>query len=134
MNLKSFISIVIFFITGITFSQQLVYKPVNPAFGGDTFNHQWLLAAANAQNSFKDPEADDKQKSEIESFAESLNRQLLSQISRSLLTSQLGEGLQEGTFNFGTLAIEIYETGEGMVINILDTTTGEETQIIVPNP
>ncbi len=33
-------------------SQQLVYKPVNPAFGGDTFNYQWLLSSANAQNQF----------------------------------------------------------------------------------
>lgn len=134
MHIKTFISVLVFFIAGSTFGQQLVYKPVNPAFGGDTFNHQWLLAAANAQNSFEDPDADDDEKSEIESFAESLNRQLLSQISRSLLTSQLGEGLTEGTFNFGTLAIEVFETGEGLVINILDTTTGEETQIIVPNP
>lgn len=132
--LKSFIAIVAFLFTGLLYSQQLVYKPINPAFGGDTFNHQWLLAAANAQNSFKDPEAEDRDRSGLDSFSESLNRQLLSQISRSLLSSQLGEGLQEGTFNFGSLAIEIYETGEGMVINILDTTTGEETQIIVPNP
>lgn len=125
--------ITIFFISLSGFSQQLVYKPVNPAFGGDTFNHQWLLAAANAQNSFKDPDADDRKRSQIDQFAESLNRQILSQISRSLLMSQLGDGLQPGTFNFGTLSLEIYESGEGLVINILDTSTGEETQIIVPN-
>jgi curli production assembly/transport component CsgF len=126
--------IIVFFISFVGFSQQMVYKPVNPAFGGETFNHQWLLAAANAQNSFKDPAADDRNNSTIDQFAESLNRQLLSQISRSLLTTQLGEGLEPGTFNFGTLSLEVYETGEGLVINILDTSTGEETQIIVPNP
>ncbi|MCT8338517.1 curli assembly protein CsgF [Flavobacteriaceae bacterium TK19130] len=121
-----------FCITGM--AQQLVYEPKNPNFGGDTFNYQWLLSSANAQNSFTDPNAQDNEQSEIDQFAESLNRQLLSQISRSLLTSQLGEeGLQEGTFNFGTLSLEVFESDEGLVINILDTTTGEQTQIIVPN-
>jgi curli production assembly/transport component CsgF len=66
-------------------------------------------------------------------FAENLNRQLLNQLSRSIFTSQLGNGLQEGTFNFGSLAIEIFDSPEGLVINILDTNTGEQTQIIVPN-
>lgn len=125
---------IIFFISSIGYGQQLVYKPVNPAFGGDTFNHQWLLAAANAQNSFKDPEADDRLKrSQMDQFAENLNRQILNQISRSLFDSQLGDGLEAGIYNFGTMTVEIYETGDGMIINILDTSTGEETQIIIPH-
>ncbi len=133
--MKVGVSILIFFIGLLGYGQQLVYKPINPAFGGDTFNHQWLLNAANAQNSFKDPAANKNDQSSLSQFAESLNRQLLSQISRSLLSSQIGDnGLQPGTFNFGSLSLEIFETGEGLVINILDTTTGEETQIIVPNP
>lgn len=125
---------ILLFFPVLTFAQQLVYKPINPAFGGETFNHQWLLNAANAQNSFKDPDFEDRfKRSQMEEFAEGLNRQILSQISRSLFNSQLGDGLEPGIFNFGTMTIEIYETGDGMVINILDTTTGEETQIIVPN-
>ena len=123
-----------FFIMGYSgFAQQLVYEPINPAFGGETFNYQWLLSSADAQNSFTDPNAEDKNQSEIDQFAENLNRQLLGQLSRSLFDAQLGEGLQPGTFVFGSLAIEIFETGEGLVINILDTNTGEQTQIIVPN-
>ena len=74
-----------------------------------------------------------KDQSELESFASNLNRQLLSQISRGLFTAQLGEGLEAGTYNFGSLALEIYDSNEGLVINILDTNTGEQTQIIVPN-
>ena len=48
--------IILTFIAGIFYgkSQQLVYKPVNPAFGGDTFNYQWLLSSAEAQNKQKD--------------------------------------------------------------------------------
>lgn len=116
--------------------QQLTYQPINPAFGGDTFNYQWLLSSANSQNSFEDPYAknDNAQGSELDQFAESLNRQVLSSLSRTLFSSQLGEGLEEGTFTFGNLTLEIYDSAEGLVVNILDVTTGDETQIIVPNP
>ena len=37
----------------VSVGQQLTYEPINPAFGGDTFNYQWLLSSANAQNSFE---------------------------------------------------------------------------------
>ena len=113
------------------FSQQLVYRPVNPMFGGDTFNYQQLLNSANAQNSFTDP-TQDEQLSELEEFGANLNRQILGQLGRSLFGDQLGDGLQPGTFNFGSLALEIFESAEGLVINILDVTTGEQTQIIIP--
>ena len=113
------------------FSQQLVYRPVNPMFGGDTFNYQQLLSSANAQNSFTDP-TQDEQLSELEEFGANLNRQILGQLGRSLFGDQLGDGLQPGTFNFGSLALEIFESAEGLVINILDVTTGEQTQIIIP--
>ncbi|MFD2565166.1 curli production assembly/transport component CsgF [Aquimarina rubra] len=117
------------------FGQDLVYRPKNPAFGGDTFNYQWLLSSAESQNTFtddNDPNADDR--SELERFTESLNNQLLSQISRTLFNEQFGqEGLTEGTFSFGTLFIEIFPSGEGLVINILDTSTGDQSQVIIPN-
>ena len=115
------------------FGQQMVYKPINPAFGGDTFNYQWLMSSAEAQNGFTDPNLSDDSQTELEQFQENLNRQLLSSLSRSVFDSQLGDELQEGTFTVGDLALEIFETGEGLVINILDTVTGEQTQIVVPN-
>jgi len=120
--------------TGFSYSQQLVYTPKNPNFGGNTFNYQWLLSSANAQNSFSDnrPGFGDE-RSELAEFQESLNRQLLGQLTRSVFNSELGDGLQPGTFNVGNLLLEVFESGEGLVINILDTTTGEQTQIIVPN-
>ncbi|HIC32997.1 MAG TPA: curli assembly protein CsgF [Flavobacteriaceae bacterium] len=128
--------IAVFMLAGYaSMGQQLTYEPINPAFGGDTFNYQWLLSSANAQNSFEDPDANDgnNQGSELDQFAESLNRQVLSSLSRTLFTTQLGDGLEEGTFTFGNLTLEIYDSAEGLVVNILDVTTGDETQIIVPN-
>ncbi len=131
--MKKTILILVFLSSAFCSAQQLVYTPINPAFGGDTFNYQWLLSSAEAQNSFTDPSIVDNDRTELESFQENLNRQLLNSLSRNVFDSQLGDELKEGTFNVGDLALEIFETGEGLVINILDTLTGEQTQIIVPN-
>ncbi|MGB6151965.1 MAG: curli production assembly/transport component CsgF [Pricia sp.] len=114
-------------------AQQLVYTPVNPAFGGETFNYQWLLSSAESQNSFTDPSIVDDDRTELERFQENLNGQVLNSLSRNVFSSQLGDELEEGSFNIGDLALEIFETAEGLVINILDTNTGEQSQIIVPN-
>ncbi len=117
-----------------SFSQQLVYTPVNPAFGGNSFNYQWLLSSAEAQNSIEDPNFEsDEQATELENFQENLNRQLLSTLTRSVFNSQLGEGLQEGVFTVGSLSLEIFDTPEGLVINILDVNTGEQSQVVIPN-
>ncbi|WP_378186910.1 curli production assembly/transport component CsgF [Aquimarina sp. W85] len=116
-------------------AQELVYKPKNPAFGGDTFNYQWMLSSAESQNKFtEDNNTGRDERSDLDRFTENLNSQLLSQISRTLFTEQFGnEGLQEGTYTFGTLFIEIFPSGEGLVINILDTNTGDQSQVVIPN-
>ena len=134
-NLKPLFTLILLFAVSVVSAQQLSYKPLNPAFGGDTFNYNWMLSSATAQNKLTAPQSERSQRSELKQFGENLNRQLLSQISRSLLQQQLG-GLnfdQEGTFTYGSLNIEIFQSDEGLVINILDTSTGEETQVIVPN-
>jgi len=123
--------------TTFAFAQQFSYKPLNPAFGGDTFNYNWLLSSANAQNGFTQPRAARDTQTELERFGDRLNQQVLSQISRALLSQQVdavGDFDQEGTFTFGTLNVEVFESDEGLVINILDTSNGEQTQVIVPNP
>ena len=118
------------------YGQQLVYKPTNPNFGGDTFNYQFLLSSAESQNSFEDPNANDSnaEQSDLERFSDNLNSQLLNLVSRSLFTDEFGDGaLTPGTYTFGTLSIEIFPSSDGLVITILDTGTGEQTQVIIPN-
>ncbi len=117
----------------LSYGQQLVYSPKNPNFGGNTFNYQWLLSSANAQNSFQESSSFNNERSELEEFQESLNRQVLGRLTRSVFDSQLGEALEPGTFTVGELLLEIFESSEGLVVNILDTGTGEQTQIIIPN-
>lgn len=116
------------------FAQDLVYRPRNPNFGGDTFNYQWLLSSAEAQNQLKDTGTQIEPVTELERFVNNLNSQLLSQISRSLFTQQFGtEGISEGSYTFGSLSVEVYPSEGGLTIDILDTSTGEQTQVIIPN-
>ncbi len=117
-------------------AQQLVYKPINPAFGGDTFNYQWLLSSATSQNQFDN--SDNRLNSlrdlnSLNSFTENLNRQMLSQLSQKLFGNQFGEGdLQPGTYIFGSMYLEVIETGQGLLISILNTDTGEQSEILIP--
>ncbi|WP_340198993.1 curli production assembly/transport component CsgF [Ascidiimonas sp. W6] len=129
----SILFLLTFFVTLEAFSQQMVYRPKNPAFGGDTFNYNWLLSSAEAQNTFTE-DVGSQSNSEIDEFTNNLNRQLLNQLSRNLFSEQFGDqGLEEGTFTFGSLFLEIFPTNEGLTIDILDTNTGEKTQVIIPN-
>lgn len=120
---------------GFCFSQQMVYQPVNPAFGGSYLNYSWLLSSANAQNQFdnaKNPGL--RSNSAIGNFSDNLNRQILSQISRGLFGGELGNTtMQPGVYNLGSMNITIAEYLGGLNISIIDINTGEQTNINVPN-
>ena len=116
-------------------AQQLVYKPINPAFGGDTFNYQWLLSSAAAQNQFDNNTGGTSLSNlnSLGSFTDSLNRQLLSQLSTKLFGNQFGEGeLRPGTYVFGSMYLEVTQANGGLLIKILNTSTGEQSEIIIP--
>lgn len=138
ITMKTLLLFVFFFTSCISLTaQQFVYKPINPAFGGDTFNYQWLLSSANAQNQFDDN--DDKygnllgEINSLDSFTKSLNRQMLSQLTNQLFSEQFGDGaIKPGKYMMGSLYLDVLESSQGLVINILDTTTGEQSQIIIP--
>ncbi|WP_266369040.1 curli production assembly/transport component CsgF [Tellurirhabdus rosea] len=122
-------------------AQQLVYRPLNPAFGGNTFNYQWMLSGATAQDTYKDPASQTtgqggslgrQSTTPLEDFSTNLQRQILNRISRDLLDSQFGEnGLQEGTFQYGDLQVTVSNAAEGVLIRIVDG-SGGETTITVP--
>lgn len=134
MKRKVYSMIMLLFFVSLFWAQQFVYKPQNPAFGGDTFNYQWLLSSANAQNQFKNSESSSTSRSSsLDSFSDSINRQLLSQLSNKLFGDQFKDGdLKPGTYIFGSLYLEITQTDQGLLIHILNTSTGEQSEIIVP--
>ena len=89
-------------------------------------HYTWLLNSANAQNKFEDPNNQFGDLGEFTSLNESLNNQLLQQ--------QFGNQVPGvGTSTNGNLEYEVFESIEGLLINILDITTGEQTQILIPN-
>jgi curli production assembly/transport component CsgF len=120
-------------------SQQLVYTPINPAFGGSPFNASWLLSEAQAQNGFTQGGAAGSSyspytRNALEDFKQSLNSQILSQLSRQLISKTFGTSgqIKPGHFEFGDYVIDITESIEGVTILIYDNATGNETSILVP--
>jgi len=120
-------------------AQDFSYEPINPSFGGNTFNYNWLLSSAQAQNGTTDPDAASSssrfQRDPIEDFESSLNRQILNQLSRNLLSDQFGTDgtLDAGTFTVGNFTIDIVPGLEATRITIIDLTTGGQSIIEVPN-
>lgn len=117
------------------FGQQFSYKPINPAFGGETFNYQWLLSSANAQNQFDNNKNDPyKTPSAISGFSENVNRQILDQLSRQLFGTDFNSETQltPGSYNIGNLLINVTRSSSGLYVNIIDIVTGEQTEILLP--
>ena len=125
------------FISLTAVGQDFVYTPRNPAFGGNPYNYSWMLSSAQAQDTYKAPPTSSATSSYMrdpaQDFAESLNRQILSRLSREIVTRQFGEeALEEGTYVLGDYMIEIGNGGDGLNISIIDNKTGASTQVSVP--
>lgn len=114
--------------------QDFVYSPVNSAFGGNALNYSWMLNSANVQNTFSAPSNNRfEEDSRLDDFTQSLERQLLNQISREIFNSQFGsDGLEEGTFEFGNFQVDVATGIDGLIITINDLGGGGSTQITVP--
>ena len=66
-----------FCISCLAYSQDIVYKPISPFFGGDSFNYQQIMASVNAQNDFtEESQSGFNEQSELDNFTDSLNRRL----------------------------------------------------------
>ncbi|WP_373514707.1 curli production assembly/transport component CsgF [Persicitalea sp.] len=141
--MKKITLLIFFMMLGVTatMAQQLNYRPQNPAFGGNTFNYQWLQSSATAQDKLKDPNATDfttsrtsspTNRNSLDDFSQTLSRQILNRISSQLLANQFGEdALQEGTFQFGDLRVDVTNGSTGVNIRIVDG-KGGETTVTVP--
>lgn len=130
--------LVLFFAAGKTYAQDFVYTPKNPAFGGNPYNYSWLLSSAQAQNETKDKATATSPTSgystdPLKNFTQSLNQQILSQISRQIVSKQFGEGgLAAGTYVLGDYQIQVADQSSGLNITIVDNKTGSQTSVVVP--
>jgi len=126
--MKSIILTIFLIASAYSYGQQLVYTPINPAFGGSEFNYAWMLSSAESQNKFKDDEGFGLDGLDFDFLGgESLfGENLLGQNLNGLPTTQ-------GTSSNGNLEYEVIEGLDGLIINILNAATGEQSQIIIPN-
>lgn len=129
--------ILIFFVAGKSYAQDLVYQPKNPAFGGNPYNYSWLMSSAQAQNDIKDASTASPYSSynsdPLSNFAQSLNQQILSQLSRQIVLKQFGENsLTSGTYVLGDYQIEIGDQSNGLNVTITDNKSGTQTTVAVP--
>ncbi|MDR9365925.1 MAG: curli assembly protein CsgF [Balneolaceae bacterium] len=126
----------LFLLAASTSAQDLVYEPKNPAFGGHPGNYSWLKNSADTQNLFEEDFSSGRfERDPLEDFKNSLQRQVLSQLTRDLVLRQFGEGeeIQESRFEFGEFVIEVIPGLDGIQLRIFNILTGDETSITIPN-
>lgn len=117
-------------------AQQLVYQPVNPNFGGNYLNYSGLLSSAQSQNLYQDGGRPGFERNPLADFEQSLQRQILSQLSREIVSDRFGgiDFTQEGRYELGDFIIEVTPGLNGLNIAIFNLLTGDESVVTVPNP
>ncbi|QJX46576.1 hypothetical protein HMJ29_06340 [Hymenobacter taeanensis] len=118
-------------------AQDFVYEPKNPSFGGgNSFNYSWLLSSATSQDTNKDPNASQARAATdpLADFAAGLNRQILSQLTDRFISDQFGKGaVRAGNYTVGGYQIQVTPGNSGVVIQISDPATGNQTTVTIPS-
>ncbi|HEV2543687.1 MAG TPA: curli assembly protein CsgF [Methylobacterium sp.] len=126
---------------GPVLAGNLIYQPVNPAFGGSPLNGGWLQSEATAQNI---PQAREQRLNQLFStqggrnglsltqgqiFAQQLQSQLFSSLANQITRAIFGENAQpNGTFEFQGTTINFAREGANIRIQIFD---GQTTNTVV---
>ena len=126
------------------YSGDIVFKPLNPSFGGSSFNSAHLLGLANAQNQPK-RKAEEKAKAEARAAAQARQRsqsdrfvQLLQSRLYSSLAGQVSEAIfgenaqDDGRIVFQDQEVTWTNNGTEIVLNITDFSTGQTSEVIIP--
>ena len=111
----------------------IVYQPVNPAFGGYPANGQHLLATATATNNHVGKDGLGRSlldQSPLAQFNQTLERTVLSQLAAAATSKLTGSDgkLVPGTFSTQNFTISVTDLGGGMLrITTTDKATGAAT-------
>jgi curli production assembly/transport component CsgF len=112
-------------------AQQLVYTPINPAFGGNPFNSTQLEADASAQNQFKAGSAP-QNLTQSQLFAQQLQSELLAGLANQVAQAIFGPNAQpSGAFSFGGETVTFVRALGEITVNITDA-SGAKTVITLP--
>lgn len=107
----------------------LTFQFINPNFGGNPNNGAFLLSEANAQNSYKDPNAYDwgavSGSSALDNFSSAVQSQLLGSLMGNVSSGKPGRLV---TNDF---IVDIKNVDGRLLMNILDRKTGKSSTIEV---
>lgn len=121
------IALILTLSASVAYATELVYAPVNPSFGGNPLNGNFLLQKAQSQNAHK---ADSPGLSFVEKFQDALERNIINSLTRRIADGELVEGV----YNTGEFLVEVNSGTDGSVIvNITNVETGEVTIITIPS-
>lgn len=112
----------------LSWGGNLVFQFVNPNFGGNPNNGAFLLNEANAQNSYKDPDAydfDSSTPSALDNFSSALQSQLLSGLMGNISQGKPGRLVTQD------FIVDVQNTDGQLVMNVTDRSTGKTSTIQV---
>lgn len=124
-------------------AQDLVYRPINPSFGGNPLNSSHLLGIASAQRTATardavrpgtgQPGTTPPGQTDADLFVRQLQGRLLSALAAEVTNAIFGSDPQEsGLVTFGTTTVTFERTAEQIRLVIADNLEGTVTEIIVP--
>lgn len=114
-------------------SADLLYKPINPSFGGDSFNSNHLMGLATAQKQFKEPDSSSSTQTTTERFLSMLQSRLYSSLASQVADAIFGDNAQpSGTLVFDDQQITFVNTGTEIHLTVTDFSTGQVTNIVIP--
>lgn len=116
---------------GAAQAQQLVYTPINPAFGGNPLNSTQLEADANAQNQYK-ATSSTSNLTQSQLFAQELQSQLLASLANQVSQAIFGpNAATTGTYSFGGETVTFVRDLTEITVTITDP-TGAQTVVKLP--
>lgn len=125
-------------------AQDLVYRPINPSFGGNPGNSAHLLGIASAQRSATARDAEDDarrraddpvspDRTDADLFVRQLEGRLFSALAGRVTEAIFSDTPEDsGRVTFGTTTVEFSRTTESIRLLITDTLDGSVTEIEVP--
>lgn len=132
-------------VAGTASAAELTHQFVNPSFGGNPINGNYLLSNATAQNSHK---AHPKPSTTTggttptkpnsgQQFSEQLDRLVMTALANRLVNKAFGVDSSSlpnsSTIDTGLNTVTVEDTGGGTRVTIVDNKTGGRSVITIPN-
>ncbi|MBR2513531.1 MAG: curli production assembly protein CsgF [Halomonas sp.] len=127
-NISAATALLVLALSPIAQAGELIYRPLNPSFGGDPFMGSYLLGKAQSQDTNTDPNARRAQPlNPTQRLIQNLESRLISQ-----LISDVGRGdISDGGFDSDDFSVVVNDVGGELTVRVVDKLTGDVTNISV---